>query len=130
MDTTKTTPVQMTSEEGVELTVMVPTDVISVLSTLQPGEDFAMKLTGFSQEQLQSAFTSVQNKENWKFSILSFCAEKDQNLISRAIEYFTGSVASFEFLSVAVIDQPEKNILVGDRILVVRAAGYYSACGA
>jgi hypothetical protein len=124
------TSVKMTSEEGVEITVQVPTDAIEVLRNLQPGEDYHTKLTGFSEAMLQAAFSRVQNAEHWKNPIVAYCAEKDQNLVGRAIEFFTSSEARFSFSHIAAADQLEKNIATGDRVLFVEAPGYFAAVGA
>jgi len=71
---------------------------------------------GFSEEELQAAFTLVQNSENWKRPI-NAVVEPTANLeaIRIAVTYFTGSVANMT---------PAK----GGKVRV-RARGYYAVIG-
>jgi hypothetical protein len=120
------TKLKLTNDEGVSIDIEFPDDVIEVLRTIKPGDDFCTKLTGYSEDALREAFDRVQDREHWKNPIVSFCAERDQNLVRQAIEFFAGSKTEFSFSCIAVADQPELNILAGDRVLSVRAGGYYA----
>jgi hypothetical protein len=76
-----------------------------------------MKRNGYSQEQLDAAFKTVQAKTHWKDPIRSKCKAEDINLITEAIIYFTGTVPTF--------GQPDK-----DGMVKVRAVGYRNGpCG-
>jgi hypothetical protein len=75
------------------------------------------KYNGFTDEQLHTAFETVQAKTHWKDPIRSKCKVEDIKLITSAIIYFTGTVPSF--------GQPDKNGMVK-----VRADGYQMGpCG-
>ena len=75
------------------------------------------KYNGFTQEQLDKAFETVQAKTHWKDPIRSKCKADDIPLITEAIIHFTGTVPSF--------GKPNK-----DGIVTVRAVGYRNGpCG-
>lgn len=65
---------------------------------------------------LLTAFNKVADTENWKNPINSTIDARDQDIVDRAITYFTGSVAKFEWY------------LPGIR--TVKANGYYIDIGA
>lgn len=70
---------------------------------------------GRSEDELHAAFDKVCDPVNWKMPIdTTVPADADQNLISDAIIYFTGSVPDI---------YPE------DDHLRVEAAGYYNSVG-
>jgi len=76
-----------------------------------------MTRNGYSQEQLDAAFKTVQAKAHWKDPIRSKCKASEVSLITQAIIHFTGTVPTF--------GQPNK-----DGIVTVRAAGYRNGpCG-
>jgi len=70
----------------------------------------------FTQEQLDAAFTSVQNAEHWKLPVDAVIQDSERDLVRAAIIHFTGSVPTF------------KRVSTGG--LLVRAAGYYRTIGA
>jgi hypothetical protein len=66
---------------------------------------------------LRYAFEKVENKKNWKLPIAArvYISEAwDKELIAKAIEFFTGSKATFA---------------QGRGMVQVSAPGYYAACG-
>lgn len=71
----------------------------------------------YTIEQLQQAFTSVQNSEHWKNPISATINKGDQDLVHEAIVYFAGCNPRFE-------------PIMGTELLTVKAAGYYVAVGA
>ena len=71
----------------------------------------------YTIEQLQQAFTSVQNSEHWKNPISATINKVDQDLVHEAIVYFAGCNPRFE-------------PIMGTELLTVKAAGYYVAVGA
>ena len=71
----------------------------------------------YTFEQLQQAFTSVQNSEHWKNPISATINKVDQDLVHEAIVYFAGCNPRFE-------------PIMGTELLTVKAAGYYVAVGA
>ena len=71
----------------------------------------------YTVEQLQQAFTSVQNSEHWKNPISATINKDDQDLVHEAIIYFAGCNPQFE-------------PIMGTELLTVKAVGYYIAVGA
>ena len=71
----------------------------------------------YTVEQLQQAFTSVQNSEHWKNPISATINKDDQDLVHEAIVYFAGCNPQFE-------------PIMGTELLTVKAVGYYIAVGA
>lgn len=71
----------------------------------------------YTVEQLQQAFTSVQNSEHWKNPISATINKDDQALVHEAIVYFAGCNPQFE-------------PIMGTELLTVKAVGYYVAVGA
>ena len=71
----------------------------------------------YTVEQLQQAFTSVQNSEHWKNPISATINKDDQALVHEAIVYFAGCNPQFE-------------PIMGTELLTVKAVGYYIAVGA
>ena len=71
----------------------------------------------YTVEQLQQAFTSVQNSEHWKNPISATINKVDQALVHEAIVYFAGCNPQFE-------------PIMGTELLTVKAVGYYIAVGA
>lgn len=71
----------------------------------------------YTVEQLQQAFTSVQNSEHWKNPISATINKVDQALVHEAIVYFAGCNPQFE-------------PIMGTELLTVKAVGYYVAVGA
>jgi CTP:molybdopterin cytidylyltransferase MocA len=71
----------------------------------------------YTVEQLQQAFTSVQNSEHWKNPISATINKGDQALVHEAIVYFAGCNPQFE-------------PIMGTELLTVKAVGYYVAVGA
>ena len=85
-------------------------------------------LGGYSQAELEAAFSLVAPKDNWKMPInaalpLSTTAA-DVEMIAFAIMFFTGSEASFKF--VKVVEDYETKM----KPAKVTAPGYYAAVGA
>lgn len=78
----------------------------------------------FSRGELKEAFDLVCDKENWKLPINTTLPVKDiqaLNTILVAVEFFTGSKASFEF---------DNFNEAGVACFHVKAIGYYNAVGA
>lgn len=75
------------------------------------------KYEEYTIEQLQQAFTSVQNSEHWKNPISATINKDDQDLVHEAIVYFAGCNPQFE-------------PIMGTELLTVKAVGYYVAVGA
>lgn len=71
----------------------------------------------YTIEQLQQAFTSVQNPVHWKNPIDATINKDDQALVHEAIVYFAGCNPKFE-------------PIMGTELLTVKAVGYYVAVGA
>lgn len=69
-----------------------------------------------TDKQLHAAFDLVKDAKNWKNPINAVIDAKDQDAVSQAVIYFTGSVPGFT---------PMKNGKVR-----VRSVGYYVAIGA
>lgn len=70
----------------------------------------------YSDEELRKAFAIVENKDNWKNPIDSWIQKRDLQLITEAVEFFTGS-------TVKTIEDTETHIHI-------KAGGYYITCGA
>ena len=72
--------------------------------------------TPYSDKQLHEAFDKVCDKSNWKNPIKGLCKPEDQDVVTEAIIYFTGSV-------------PEFRKVKSTGMLRVTAAGYYLTIG-
>ena len=84
----------------------------------------------FTQEQLESAFKLVQNKEHWKNPIESYCTSDEVAVVAAAVEHFTATQAYFNYIRPIVNpntddeETPVSRFKVGEHILKVRADGY------
>lgn len=88
------------------------------MSTEERAEQQYNEYTGtrWTHTQLHRAFTSVQDKQNWKNPILAIVpAETDLEMLAAAIIFFAGCVPTFH-------STPDG--------LLVKAVGYYAAIGA
>lgn len=73
---------------------------------------------GYTEAQLQEAFSKVRNKKHWKYPITATIQQSDFDVTSAAVTYFTGS-----HLEVV-------RVLKGGKRVRVEAAGYFAAVGA
>ena len=51
---------------------------------------------GYTQRQLEAAFTQVQNAEHWKGPISAYIKPEDEELVRAAIIHFTATVPTFK----------------------------------
>ena len=72
---------------------------------------------GYSQDELDEMFSSVQNKEHWKGEINARCCADNINVIAVAVEYFTATNASFKHAP-RYMNDPEP--------FIVTAPGYWA----
>lgn len=69
---------------------------------------------GYTMEELEAAFTAVQNSDHWKNPIHAIVARDQVGVLTKAIPWYTGTSADFD----DVDGQPDK--------VLVTAPGYYA----
>ena len=74
----------------------------------------------YTREELDKAFSKIQNKINWKHPVNAIIDEKDLELVTEAIIFFCGCVPTFT----PIFSSPS------EPKLWVQAVGYYAAVGA
>ena len=74
----------------------------------------------YTREELDKAFSKVQNKINWKHPVNAIIDEGEQELVTQAVVFFCGCVPTFT----PIFSEPNKPKLW------VRAVGYHAAVGA
>jgi len=75
----------------------------------------ANPFSGFTREELQEAFTKVQNKENWKLPIKATVKNRDLRKTIVAVEFFCGNgvqVTNMETLN-STIEHPGYYVVIG-----------------
>jgi len=84
----------------------------------------AKDFTGYTDEELHAAFDKVKNKRNWKERVDAVIDEKDLDVTTEAIIYFTGSMPD-------IVDSWEwpRSRRAKGKVRIV-ASGYYEAVGA
>ena len=55
-------------------------------------------LTGYTKTELTAAFNLVQNKNDWKDRIDSYCTLEEMPIMTAAIEFFTATTPKFHKL--------------------------------
>jgi hypothetical protein len=72
----------------------------------------------FTHEELKAAFERVEDSSDWKQAIDALVPASKREVTAAAIEYFTGTEASFWEL--------RAQYSTGERLLHVKAPGYYA----
>lgn len=75
------------------------------------------------RNELKEAFDLVKNPVHWKDPIDSVCTTDEVKIIAEAIEYFTATKASFDYLGI-VMAREQGRFKAGDHLMKVRADGY------
>ena len=78
----------------------------------------------FSLKGLGEFFDLVKNKEHWKNPIQSYCTSEEIKGVSAAIEFYTATHPSFDYLCEVEHGKENGRFKVGDHIFLVRAEGY------
>lgn len=90
----------------------------------------------YSQAELRAAFSLVENVDNWKAPVDAWINASLWPLVSQAVIHFTGSVPTIpevEMNGRVIPLSPSVGDIASFAFTCrvhVRAAGYYSACGA
>ena len=94
------------------------TEVAEIATRLFNAAEFANRLRqGFSQEELESAFRSVENSEHWKGVIHARITTEALKTVAVAIPYFTATEATFTYKPRSENDETP---------WVVKAPGYWA----
>ena len=72
---------------------------------------------GYTRKQLREVFHKVENKDNWKYPIQAVIEKDDLGIVTKAVEFFTGS--KVEVVSTLTTGK-----------IAVYASGYYETIGA